>query len=68
MSQSNEYLLATLMLSGETLRALVAKGVISNQEALITIQNTQDRLTLAVDTTELGVQHHLENLKATFQK
>jgi len=63
---TEHYALANLMLNGETLRLLTDKKIITNKEALLVIEKTQSRMVGATDTIDLGVQHHLDNLKAIF--
>lgn len=67
MSQTDAYLIANLEISGNTLRLLVDKGAISKVEALTIIDDTLNRLSTLLETTDLGVEHHLENLRASFQ-
>ncbi len=67
MSQTNGYLLANLILNGETIRALVDKEILTKEEALKIIQDTKHRLQLAPNVTELEVEHHLDNLAAGFK-
>jgi len=67
MYQTNGYLLANLILTGETLRSLVDKDVLTKEEALKIVQDTQLRLKNAPDMADLEISHHLDNLEATFK-